>query len=102
MDENDQELQVGTVVHCLEALFKVANSGIRHCIGKIEDDTYFANSKYFHPLNELAFSKQPDVATTPDAAPQKEGLLAFAYRIVTTPFLMRTPKNATTRHKKKI
>ena len=43
VDENDQELPVGTVVHCLRALFKVTNSGIRHFIRKIEDDTYFAN-----------------------------------------------------------
>ena len=28
VDENDQELPVGTVVHCLGALFKVTNSGI--------------------------------------------------------------------------
>ena len=41
------------------------------------------------------------MTTTPDAAPQKEGLLASAYRIVTTPFSMRTPKNVTTSHKKR-
>ena len=101
VDENDQEFPVGTVVHCLGALFKVTNSGIRHFVGKIEDDTYFADSKYFCQLNEIAFSEQPDVTTTPDAAPQKKGLLASAYRIVTAPFSMRTPKNVTTRHKKR-
>ena len=47
VDENDQELLVRTVVHCLGALFKVTDSGFSHLIGKIEDDTYFANSKYF-------------------------------------------------------
>ena len=41
------------------------------------------------------------MTTTPDAAPQKEGLLASTYRIVTAPFSMRTPKNVTTRHKKR-
>ena len=41
------------------------------------------------------------MTTTPDAAPQKEGLLASAYRIMTAPFLMRTPKNVTTRNKKR-
>ena len=67
----------------------------------LEDDTYFTNQQYFHQLNELVFSEQPDVTTTPDAAPQKEGLLASAYRIVTAPFSMRTPGNVTTRHKKR-
>ena len=41
------------------------------------------------------------MTTTLNAAPQKEGLLASAYRIVTAPFSMRTPKNVTTRHKKR-
>ena len=41
------------------------------------------------------------MTTTPDAAPQKEGLLASAYRIMTTPFLIRTPKNVATRNKKR-
>ena len=100
VDENDQEVPVGTVVHCLGALFKVANSEIRHFIGKIEDNTYFVDQKYFPRLNELAFTEQPAVTTTPDAAPQKEGLLASAYRLVTAPFSMRTLKNVTTRHKK--
>ena len=63
VDENDQELPVGTVMHCLGALFKGTNSGIRHFIGKIEDNTYFADQQYFHQLNELAFSEKPDVTT---------------------------------------
>ena len=41
--ENDQKLPVGTVVHCLGALFKVTDSGIRHFVGKIEDNAYFAD-----------------------------------------------------------
>ena len=41
------------------------------------------------------------MTTTPDAAPQKEGSLASAYRIMTAPFSMRTPKNVTTRSKKR-
>ena len=41
------------------------------------------------------------MTTTPDADPQKEGLLASAYRLVTAPFSMRTLKNITTRHKKR-
>ena len=34
VDENDQELPVGTVMHCLGALFKVTDSGIRHFVGR--------------------------------------------------------------------
>ena len=101
VDENNQELSVDTIVHCLGALFKVTSSGLNHVVGKIDDDTCFADPKYFHGLNVLAFSEQPDVTTTPDTAPQKEGLLASVYRIMTAPFLMRTPKNVTTRNKKR-
>ena len=100
INKNNQEIPVDAIVHCLRALFKVTNSGLSHVVGKIDDDTYFANPKYFFGLNELAFSEQPDVTTTPDAALQKEGLLASAYRIMTAPFSMRTPKNLTTRNKK--
>ena len=57
--------------------------------------------QYFCRLNELAFSEQPDVTTTPYAAPQKEGLLASAYILMTVPFSMRTLKNVTTRNKKR-
>ena len=89
VDENNQEVPFGTVVHCLGDLFKVTSSGLNHVVWKIDDDTYFANPKHFHQLNELAFSEQPDVTTTPDGAPQKEGLLASTYRIMTAPFLMR-------------
>ena len=74
VDENNQEIPVETIIHCLGALFKVTSSGLNH-VGKIDDDTYFADPKHFHRLNELAFSEQPDVTITPDAAPQKEGLL---------------------------
>ena len=42
-DENDQEPPVGTIVHCLGALFKVTDSGIRHFVEKIEDNTYFTD-----------------------------------------------------------
>ena len=101
VDKNNQEIPVDTIVHCLGALFKVTSSGLNHVVGKIDDDTYFTNPKYFHRLKELAFSEQPDVTTTPDAAPQKEGLLAHAYRLMTAPFSMRTLKNITTRNKKR-
>ena len=102
VDENKQKIPVESIVHSLGALFKVTSSGLNHVVWKIDDDTYFADPKHFHQLNELAFPEQPDVATTPDAAPQKEGLLASAYRIMAAPFLMRTPKNVTTRTRKEI
>ena len=47
-------------------------------------------------MNELAFSEQTDVTSTPDAAPQREGLLTSVYRLMTAPFTVRTPKNVTT------
>ena len=70
-------------------------------VGKFDDNTYFTDPKYFCQLNEVAFSEQPDVTSTPDAAPQKEGLLASAHRLMTAPFSMRTPKNVTTRNRKR-
>ena len=72
--------------------YAVSIKRVNHVVGKIDDDTYFANPKYFCRLNELAFSEQPDVTTTPYAAPPKEGLLVSAYRIMTAPFFMRMPK----------
>ena len=51
-------------------------------------------------MNELAFSEQTDVTSTPDAALQREGLLASAYRLMTAPFTVRTLKNVTTRIRK--
>ena len=93
VDKNNQEISVDTIVHYLRVLFKVTSSGLNHVVGEIDDDISFADPKYFHRLNELAFSEQPDMTTTPDAAPEKEGLLASAYRVMTLPFLMKTPKN---------
>ena len=86
VDENNQEIPVDTIVHCLGALFKVTNSEFHHVVRKIDDDTFFANPKYFCRLNELCFSRTARCDTS-DAAPQKEGLLASAYRIMTAPFL---------------
>ena len=72
VDKNNQEIPVDTIIHCLGALFKVTSSGRSHVVGEIDDDTYFANPKYFQRLNELAFSEQPDVTTTLDAAPRRK------------------------------
>ena len=43
IDENNQEIPVDTIVHCLGALFKVTSSGLNHVIGRIDDNTYFAD-----------------------------------------------------------
>ena len=48
IDENNPEIPVDTIIHCLGALFKVTNLGLSHVVGIIDDDTYFANPKYFH------------------------------------------------------
>ena len=60
VDENNQEIPVDAIIHCLGALFKVTHSGLSHVVGKIDDDTYFADPKYFHTLNELTFSEQSE------------------------------------------
>ena len=80
-------------------MFKVTNSGLSHVVGKIDDNTYFAEPKFFRRLNELAFPDQSEVTTTPEAAPRSEGLLASAHRLMTALFVVRTPKNVTTRNR---
>ena len=97
VSEDNQEIPVGSIIHCLGSLFKQTNSGLSHLVRKIDDNTYFADPKYFHKLNELAFSEQTEVTSTPETAPQREGLLASAYRLMTAPFLIRRLKNVTTR-----
>ena len=102
VDENNLEIEPNSVIHCLGSLFQVTDTGLRHIVGKkIADDTYFADSDLYVQLNELAFVEQSDVAITPDVAPRKEGLLASAYRFMTAPFVVRTPRNITTRNKRK-
>ena len=82
-------------------MFKVTNSGLSHVFGKIDDNTYFTDPQFFRKLNELAFSEQAEVTSTPEAAPQKESLLASVYRLMTAPFTIRTPKNINTRTRKR-
>ena len=97
VDKNNSEIPLNSIIHCLGSLFQVTNTGLRHIVGKkIDNDTYFANSELYRQLNELAFVEQSDVRSTPDAAPKKEGLLTFAYRFMTAPFLVRTPSNVMT------
>ena len=100
VDENNLEILPNSIIHCLGLLFQVTNAGLRHVIGKkIDNDTYFANSDLYRQLNELAFVEQLDVRSTHDAAPKKEGLLASVYRLMTAPFLVRTPCNVMTRNR---
>ena len=82
-------------------MFKITDSGLSHVVGKIDDNTYFVHLQFFRKLNELAFSEQAEVTSTPEAAAQKEGLLASAYRLMTAPFTIRTPENVTTRTRKR-
>ena len=102
VNENNLEIPLNSIIHCLGSLFQVTNAGLRHIVGKkIDNDTYFMNSELYRQLNELAFVEQSDVRNTPDAAPKKEGLLASAYRCMTAPFLVRTPSNVTTRNRRR-
>ena len=112
MDENNLEIPLNSIIHCLESLFhntlpriiisSYPNAGLRHIVGKkIDNDTYFTNSESYRQLNELAFVEQLDVRSTPDAAPKKEGLLASAYRFMTAPFSVRTPSNVTTHNRRR-
>ena len=103
VDQNNLEIPPNSIIHCLGSLFQVSDQGLKHVVGKkIDSDTYFADSGLYFQLNELAFVEQKDVTNTPDAAPSKEGLLALAYRFMTAPFQVRTPRNVTTHNKRKM
>ena len=103
VDQNNLEIPPNSKIHCLGSLFKVSDQGLKHVVGKkIDSETYFADSDLYFQLNELAFVEQKDVTSTPDAAPSKEGLLASAYRFMTAPFQVRTPRNATMCNKRKM
>ena len=88
--EDNQEILIDSIIHCLGSLIQT-NSGLSHVVGKIDDHTYFADPKHFCKLNELAFPEQTEVTSTPETAPQREGLLASAYRLMTASFSIRTP-----------
>ena len=100
VNKENQEIPKGSIIHCLGSLFKITYSELSHVVGKIDDNTYFADPQIFRKLNELAFSDQAEVTSTPEVAPQKESLLASVYRLMTAPFTIRTPKNITTRTRK--
>ena len=100
VSEDNQEIPIGPIIHCLGSLFKLTNSGLSHVVGKMDDCTYSADPKYLCKLNELAFSEQTELTSTPKTASQREGLLAPAYGLMTAPYSIRTPKNVTTRTRK--
>ena len=103
VDQNNLEIPPNSIIHCLGSLFQVSDQGLKHVVGKkIDSETYFADSGLYFQLNELAFVEQKDMTSTPDTAPSKEGLLASAYRFMTAPFQVRTPRNVTTRNKRKM
>ena len=103
VDQNNLEIPLNSIIHCLGSLFQVSDQGLKHIVGKkIDSETYFADSDLYFQLNELAFVEQKNLTSTPDAAPSKEGLLASAYRFMTAPFQVRTPKNVTTRNERKM
>ena len=79
VNKENQEIPKDSIIHCLGSLFKLTESGLSHVVGKIDGNTYFADPQFFQKLNELAFVDQVEV-TTPEAVPQREGLLALAYR----------------------
>ena len=44
VDENNLEIPLNSIIHCLGLLFQVTNAGLRHIVGKkIDNDTYFMN-----------------------------------------------------------
>ena len=55
VSEENQEILKDSIIHCLGSLFKLTDSGLSHVVGKIDDNTYFADPQFFHKLNELAF-----------------------------------------------
>ena len=69
VNEENQEIPKESIIHCLGSLFKITNSGLSHVVGKIDDKTYFADPQFFRKLNELAFSEQAEVTSTPQAVP---------------------------------
>ena len=45
VDENNLEIKLNSIIHCLGLLFQVTDTGLRHIVGnKIDNDTHFADS----------------------------------------------------------
>ena len=79
VNKENQKIPKGSIIHCLGSLFKITDLGLSHVVGKIDDNTYFTDPQFFRKLNEHAFSEQAKVTSTPEAAPQKESLLASVH-----------------------
>ena len=48
VDENNIEISLDSIIHCLGSLLQVTNSGLRHIAGKkIDNDTYFTDSDLY-------------------------------------------------------
>ena len=47
----NQEVPKDSIIHCLGSLLKVTDSGLSHVAGKIDNNTYFAEPKFFRKLN---------------------------------------------------
>ena len=47
VSEDNQEIPIGSIIHCLGSLFKLTNSGLSHVVGKIDDHTLFCRPKVF-------------------------------------------------------
>ena len=43
VNEENQEIPKGSIIHCLGSLFKITDSGLSHVVGKIDDNTYFVD-----------------------------------------------------------
>ena len=56
-NEENEEIPKDSIIHCLGSLFKFTDSGLKHVVGKIDENTYFADPQFFRKLNELAFQK---------------------------------------------
>ena len=68
VSEDNQEIPIDSIIYCLGSLFKLTSSGRSHVVGKIDDNTYFTDPKFFRKLNELAFSEQTDMTGTPETS----------------------------------
>ena len=77
MDINDA---VGTVVVLIKITNRRIYTGIKHFVGKLDNDKDCAHSTYFHPLNEVTFVEWPDLRTKKSML--LYGLLGSGYRMV--------------------
>ena len=46
VNKESQEIPKDSIIHCLGSLFKLTESGLSHVVGKIDDNTHFADPQY--------------------------------------------------------